>query len=270
MKRLWILAALAAATCTSGAKDSLTLSARLSAANRQALPTANGAADVASGIKVTRVRTVIRHLRLEREDDKSETEISAGPLLLDVGGTNLGGALVELVTNNVPAGTYDKLKLEIHVIDAAPASQSGFQDLVDRAVSVLIEGKLDKQLSPNCTPDTQDPTQCSFTFGSALEAELEQEGRFQLGGTASNITLNIDASKWFQAANGSVLIPLDPGAQSAIEANIKASFSAFEDDNENGEADDGEHNDGGHDDGEHPDGGHGDAGDDGERDGGIP
>jgi len=264
MKKLVMLAALAGTACTRS-NDSLTLSARVGAANGQKLSTASGGAQVANGIDVTRVRVVIRHLRLEREDDKTDTKIAEGPLLLDVSGTNLGGALVELVTNNVPAGTYDKLKLDIHVIDAAPASQSGFKDLVDRAVSVLIEGKLDKQLSANCTPDTQDPTQCSFTFGSALEAELEQEGRFQLGGPANNITLNIDASKWFQAADGSVLIPLDPGAQSAIEANIKASFSAFEDDNEDGEADDGEHNDGGHDDGEHPDGG-----DDGERDAGIP
>jgi len=245
MKKLLMLAALAAAACTRG-NDSVTLSARLAAANGQALPTANGAAEVASGINVTGVRIVIRHLRLEREDDKTETKVSEGPLLLDVSDTtDLGGKLVKLVTENVPAGTYDKLKVDIHTLQSAPSTD--FQPLVDQSASVLIEGTVDT------TP---------FTFASALEAELEYEARFQLSGSTSNITLNIDASKWFTAADGSRLSPLDPKARDAILANIRGSFSAFEDDNEDGEED--EARDGGTDDGEHED-----AGDDhGEHDGG--
>src|SRR2546428_10013234 len=247
MKKLLMLAALAAAACTR-ANDSLTLSARVGAANGQALRTANGAAQVAKGIDVSRVRVVIRRLRLEREDDKTETKVSEGPLLLDVSATtDLGGKLVKLVTENVPAGTYDKLKVDIHTLQSAPSTD--FQPLVDQSASVLIEGTVDT------TP---------FTFASALEAELEYEARFQLSGSTSNITLNIDASKWFTAADGSRLSPLDPDpkARDAILANIRSSFSAFEDDNEDGEED--EARDGGTDDGEHED-----AGDDhGEHDGG--
>ena len=246
MKKLVILAGLTAAACTSGAKDSVTLSARLGAANGQALSTANGAAQVASGIEVTRVRVVIRHLRLELAADQTETKISEGPLLLDVNGTDLAGALVQLVTTSVPAGTYDKLKLEIHDIASAPSPE--FKDLVDHGASVLIEGTVDTQ---------------PFTFASALEAELEHQGRFQLGSSASNITLSIDASKWFTAADGSRLSPLLDSAREAILANIRSSFSAFEDDNEDGEKD--EVDDGGLDDGEHGDA---DAGDHGEHDGG--
>src|SRR2546422_351235 len=249
MKKLLMLAALAAAACTRG-NDSVTLSARLAAANGQALPTANGAAEVASGINVTGVRIVIRHLRLEREDDKTETKVSEGPLLLDVSDTtDLGGKLLKLVTKNVPAGTYDKLKLDIQPVESAPTSR--FQALVDRGASVLIEGWVDTSTN-------------TFTFASALEAEVEYEARFQLSGSTSNITLNIDVSKWFTAADGSRLSPLDPDpkARDAILANIRGSFSAFEDDNEDGEED--EARDGGTDDGEHED-----AGDDhGEHDGG--
>jgi hypothetical protein len=244
MRKLLIVACFAVAACTGGAKDKLTLSARLGAPTGQALATANGAAEVASGIDVTGVRIVIRRLRLEREDDKTEMKISEGPLLLKVDGSNLGGALIQLVTASVPAGTYDKLKLDIHVIDSAPSPD--FKDLVDRGVSVLIEGTVDTK---------------PFTFAAALEAELEHEGRFQLGGPANNITLNVDASKWFTAADGSRLSPADPTAREAILANIRASFSAFEDDDEDGEQDD-DHRDGGKDEGEHHDGG------DDHRDGG--
>jgi hypothetical protein len=143
------------------------------------------------------------------------------------------------------SGTYDKLKLDVHAVELAPSA--AFDDLVRRGASVLVEGTVDGQ---------------PFTFATRLEAELEHEGSFELGGAAANITLNIDASQWFRAADGSRLNPLDAGARDAIVANIRASFSAFEDDDEDG-ADDRGHHDGGDDHGEH------DGGDDhGEHDGG--
>ena len=243
MRKLFILMGLAAAACGGGAKDSVRLSARLGASGGDRLPAADGGVQAASGIELKRVRVSVRRLRLEREDRTAEVKISEGPLLLDVNGPALGGALVELVTAKVPAGTYDKLKLEIEALESAPSA--AFDDLVRRGASVLIEGTVDGQ---------------QFTFASGLEAELEHEGRFELGGAAANITLSIDASKWFKATDGSRLSPLDAGAREAIVANIRASFSIFEDDDEDG-IEDRDHHDGGDD---HHDGGddHHDGGDD--------
>lgn len=238
MKKTLMLMGLAAVACAGGAKDSVTLSARLGSAGGQPLPTAGGAAEVASGIELTRARIAVRRLRVERRDAGTEVEISQGPLLLDAKGDALGGALLELVTGNVPAGTYDKLKVDIHRAETAPSP--AFDDLVKKGASILLEGTVDGQ---------------PFTFASALEAELEHEGQFELGTTASNITLGIDASRWFKAADGSRLDPRESSARQAIEANIGASFSAFEDDDEDG-ADDRGHHDGGDDGSSH------DAGDD--------
>jgi len=237
MKRLFILMGLVAVACSGGAKDSVSLSARLGASEGETLPAADGGVQAASGIELTRVRVSVRRLRLESEDRTAEVKISEGPLLLDVNGPALGGALVELVTANVPPGTYDKLKLDIHAVEAAPSA--AFDDLVRRSASVLVEGTVDGQ---------------PFTFATRLEAELEHEGRFELGGAAANITLSIDASQWFKSDNGSRLNPLDAGAGDVIVANIRASFRAFEDDDEDG-LDDRGHDDGGDDHGEH-DGGH--------------
>jgi len=252
MKKLFILMGLAAAACSGGAKDSVSLSARLGASGGAGLPAADSGVEAASGIGLSRVRVSVRRLRLEREDRTAEVEIAEGPLLLDVNGPALGGALVDLVTANVPPGTYDELKLDIHALQSAPSA--AFDDLVRRGASVLIEGTVDGQ---------------PFTFASGLEAEIEHEGRFDLGSASANITLNIDGSTWFKAADGSRLNPLDAGARDAIVANIRASFSAFEDDDEDG-VDDRGHHDGGDDRGR-ADGGedHHDGGDDhGEHDGG--
>jgi len=249
MKKILMLMALAAAACGGGANDSVTLSARLSSATGQALPADGGSAQVAKGIELTRVRIAVRRLRVERKDAGTEVEISQGPLLLDVSGEALAGALLELVTGKVPAGTYDKLKLDIHRVETAPSG--AFDDLLKQGASILLEGTVDAQ---------------PFTFASALEAEIEHEGQFELGGTAANITLAIDASKWFTAADGTTrLDPRESSARQAIEANIAASFSAFEDDDEDG-ADDRGHHDGGDDRGQ--DGGSHDAGDDHGGDGG--
>jgi hypothetical protein len=255
MRNLIIALTVLAAACVGGAKDSLTLSARLSTGSGGALPVANGAAQVARGIELSRARIAVRRLRVERRDAGTEVEISRGPLLLDVSGDALSGALLELVTGNVPAGTYDKLKIDIHRAESAPTA--AFEDLVEKGASVLLEGTVDGQ---------------PFTFASGLEAELEHEGPFELGTAAANITLDIDASKWFVAADGSRLDPRESSAHDAIEANIRASFRAFEDDDEDGVEDRAEHDGGddhGRDDGS-PDGGddHGGEGSGSDDDGG--
>jgi hypothetical protein len=249
MKKLMVLFGLAAAACSSGAKDGVTLSARLAASDGGPLPADGGTAQAATGIELSRVRIAVRRLRLERQGGSSEVEIAQGPLLVDASGAKLAGALLELVTNNVPPGAYDKLKIDIERVDAAPAG--AFDDLVQRHVSVLLEGTVDQGTVAGGP----------FTFASDLEAELEHEGRFEVGATVNNITLSIDASKWFQAADGSRLDPRDVANRAAIEKNIRASFRAFEDDDKDGQED--------HDDRDAGDDDDGDAGDDhGVHDGG--
>jgi len=243
MKKLLLFFGLAGVACSPAAKDGTTLSARLATSDGQPLPADGGSAQAANGVELTRVRIAVRRLRLERRSDSFEARIAEGPLLLDASGDKLAGALLELVTSNVPAGTYDELKIDIHRVDSAPAG--AFDDLVQRGVSVLLEGTIDGQ---------------AFTFASALEAALEHESRFEVGASVSNITLNVDASKWFLAADGSRPDPRDPANRAAIEANIRASFRAFEDDDEDGEEDRDDHDAG-------DDHGHRDGGDD-HRDGG--
>ncbi len=216
MKSL-LAACLASAACGGGAKDAVTVSGRLSASGGQALPTADAGAQVAEGITLTRARIAVRRLRVENETGDVQVRLSEGPLLLDASGDGLAGALLQLVTANVPAGSYDKLKLDVHRVEQpAPAA---FADLVKQGASVLLEGTIDGQ---------------GFTFASALEAELEHEGNFTIGGGTANITLDLDASKWFQAADGSRLDPRDPEAKLQIDSNIRASLRAFQDDDEDG------------------------------------
>ncbi|HET7788090.1 MAG TPA: hypothetical protein VFL36_19115 [Myxococcales bacterium] len=249
--RIGIAMCLAMAACGgTQARDAVTVSGRLSASGGQPLASGAAGVQVADGITLSRARIAVRDLRVESKSDGAEVKLSEGPLLIDVSGNSLSGALLQLATANVPAGTYDKLKIDVHRAQApAPAS---FDDLMKQNASVLLEGDIDGT---------------AFTFASSLEAEVEHEGTFTLGDAASsNITLDLDASKWFTAADGSRLDPRDPTARSAIEGNIRASFGAFEDDNHDGMDDHGD--DHGHDAADAGDDHGGNSGPGGGQDGG--
>jgi hypothetical protein len=227
--RICFAMSLAVAACGGQTRDSVTVSGRLSAAGGQPLASGAAGVQVADGITLSRARIAVRSLRVENKSGDVQVKLSEGPLLIDASGDSLSGSLLQLATANVPAGTYDRLKIQVHRAEAsAPAS---FDDLVKQDASVLLEGEIDGQ---------------AFTFASGLEAELEHEGAFTLGdAAASNITLDLDASQWFKAADGSRLDPRDASARAAIEANLRASFGAFEDDDHDGMEDRGD--DHGHD-----------------------
>ncbi|MFL5389994.1 MAG: hypothetical protein ACJ79C_14790 [Myxococcales bacterium] len=211
----WIalpLVALAAA-CSSGVTNSsLSLSARAGSAT-------TGATDpAATGVSISRIRIALRDLELRSRDGKNRAEIALGPVIVDLGAADVTSASVQKVLDSsVPAGTYDKIKLKIHRLQSA-ADVSGADDLVKAGASILIDGTFDGT---------------AFQFATALEAEQELEGKFVIDGQSQNITINFDPSAWFVSGTAT-LDPSDPANKLAIEANIRASLAAFQDDDEVG------------------------------------
>jgi hypothetical protein len=211
----WIALPLVAlvAACSSGATNSsLSLSARAGSAATAATDPA------ATGVSISRIRVALRDLELRSRDGKNRAEIALGPVIVDLGAADLTAASVQKVLDSsVPAGTYDKIKLKIHRLQAADAV-AGADDLVKAGASILIDGTF------NGT---------AFQFATALEAEQELEGKFVIDGQSQNITINFDPSAWF-VSGAAALDPSDPANKLAIEANIRASLAAFQDDDEVG------------------------------------
>src|SRR5206468_4009285 len=198
------------APCSGGAKSSsLSLSARagsVAATTTTTPPT--------TGVSITRIRIALRELELRSRDGSKRAEIALGPVVIDLGAADLTSAGVQKVLDStVPAGTYDKIKFTIHRLQAAD-NVAGAADLVSKNASILIDGTF------NGT---------AFQFATALEAEQELEGKFVIGGTSQNITVNFDPSAWFTSGT-TVLDPSDAANKLAIEANIRASLNAFQDD----------------------------------------
>ena len=240
MQRSPILAALLLAACSGGATSSLSLSARNAA-------TAPQPAAAPAGIALTRVRLALEKIELRSRDGDRRAEITVGPVVIDLSSADLDGKVHRVFDSTVPAGTYDKIEFEIHPLEQATTA-AGADDLVKQHASAIIEGTISGE---------------KFTFVTAMEAQQEFEGRFVVTDKSSNVTFDVDTSKWF-VKDGARLDPRDAANRAAIEANLRNSINAFQDDDglghENHDLDDDQDGDldGGDD---HGDGGHG--GDDG-------
>jgi hypothetical protein len=235
-----------AACSSSGSGAGITVSATAAPGTAPAL--AGARLDAGNGVVVDRIRIVVREFEVEGEPacgtastgssddgtsgkDDGECEIESGPFLVDLAGDALAAGVHPVTGIDVPAGTYEELRFDVHVIDAARAGQdAGLAAMARAGASILVNGTVDG---------------APFEFGSAVSVSQKREGAIVVDPeTGANVTLDLDPSGWFQATDGSRLSPTDPAARSAIEARIRASMRVLCDDDEDGEDDDHEGNGG--------------------------
>jgi hypothetical protein len=161
------------------------------------------------------------------DDHEGECEIEAGPFLVDLSGADLAAGVHWVASVDVPAGTYEEVKFKINTINAEKAGgDAGLLAMADAKASILVDGTRSGG--------------AAFTFGVPLEVLQEREGAIVVDPAAgANVTLDIDPSGWFKAADGSLLDPDDATARGAIIQNVKASIRVMHDDDGDGHDDDG-------------------------------
>ncbi len=202
----------------------------LSLSVRAGAPAASSARDLtlSNGIVLTRVRIVVREIKLELakspdagSGDFEEHEMAVGPYLVDLSGASLdSGAPAELTSASLPAGTYKEIKFKIHRATATESTDPGIQAMAAAGASIIADGTIDG---------------AAFSFSTPMDVEQELEGNFALA-SGGNLTLNVDATTWFGSATAR-LDPRDPSVKGQIESNIQHSFKAYRDDNKDGHED---------------------------------
>ena len=221
---LGLFTALLAAGCGSSTKLSLSTSAG-SGTSGAALT-----AGPSGELKITRVRMVVDRIKLvsvnsadDSSTDSPNDEVVAGPYLIDLKDAALDSGITQVFQVDAKAGTYKNLKFRIHKLDS---NESQFPEMSRQ--SIIVEGTV------NGSPFTP--------FTSDVNEEQKVQGTFNLAdGQENNVTLSIDPSGWFTAADGTLLDPnlaVNNGEiRSKIEAKIKASIKAFDDHDRNGKRD---------------------------------
>jgi len=161
-------------------------------------------------------------------DDADCPVLKLGPLLLDPPLTD--GAETSF-TADVPAGTYTRIKLQIHQPRGSRDQEFLAAHPEFAGVSIRVTGTF------NGAP---------FSFDTGIEEEEEIRLADPIvvtdAGTTA-FTLFLDVRGWFLDQSGAALVdPASPSGsiRSLIEHNIRGSFHAFEDDDHDGH-DDGDH-----------------------------
>src|SRR3954470_1745958 len=228
MKRISSLLVLGLAACSSSNNSTVALNARAgTAASTASAPLGQQAQALqACGAVINHVRMVISEVKLEAEQTSSdagsssgEVEFKTAPSLLDLDQSALdNGTTHQVIAADVPAGTYHEIRFRIHNISSSEAgSDAGLQAMAGNSV------KVDYTKTGATQP---------ATFTSQLNEDQKMEGTFPLTDGSHALTLNLDASTWFNNRNGGCLDPVKD--TNAIEDNIKASLKAYKDDDHDG------------------------------------
>lgn len=187
---------------------------------------------------IDRVQLVLREIELKRargtdacisssgssSDDDCE-EIEVGPVLLDL---PLGEGPARVVTIEVDTGTFRELEFEVHKPEDDGRDREFLVQHPEFArVSIRVDGSF------NGTP---------FTYLSDLDVEQEIDlvpPLVVLEAAATNLTLSVDLREWFLSGGRTTLV--NPASankggsnEGLVKENIKRSFEAFEDDDDDG------------------------------------
>lgn len=171
------------------------------------------------------VKVLIKDIKLNVSQKTDSTNFKTGSFVLFL---NLNSTINTISTGMIPAGTYDKVKFEIHKLeDNEPVPDPEFKDSLGR-YSIVVKGKY------NSLP---------FVYKSdpSVHQKLSFPGNLVISSSGkSNITLKISPYIWFYK-NNLLLNPNDPGNKNDIDNNIKNNvnnnFKAFKDDNKDGNPD---------------------------------
>jgi hypothetical protein len=250
--------------CTGATKKGLSVSASTRGATTTGAAT-TASLDAGNGLTIDRVRLVVRKVEVEGtpacpapttgtpgmsatsgtasgEDhgsgdgsgdsgdsgDGDPCSVSGGPFLLDLSGDALTGGVHWVAGLTLPPGTYHEVVFRIGPVTTAEAgTDAGLLAMATAGTSVAVDGLL---------------SGAAFSFTTDLRATQKREGAIVVDPTTgANVTLDVDPTGWFKAADGTLLDQTKPADLAAILENIRASIRILHDDDQDGVDDDGEH-----------------------------
>lgn len=172
-------------------------------------------------IKVTSVRFLISEMKLHptKTDSTNGKTLKVGPFVYAVTDT---GSVVQLTSNSIPVGTYEKVKFEFHRLSTSEKSQYVTDPVLkdfatDNRFTMIITGVFYKYGIAN-----------DFTFNSQatsnLSLNLDPVVNVIDGGT-STISIQVDPTLFFKK-DGIILDPSILKNQNDIENLIKSTIKA--------------------------------------------
>lgn len=175
-----------------------------------------------SDIVLTNVKILVRDLKLKAHTGVDSCNIRTGVFVATL---NMDGTVTEIALSDIPTGTYESSKFEIHKLeDSETPPDPDFSDDSTR-YSVVVEGTY---LGNEFIYKSRKSTHQRIKFDEPIEV---------IDGEVLNVTLVVNPNNWF-FENGETLDPTDSKNESEIDNLIMESFNkAFRDRNRDGQPD---------------------------------
>jgi hypothetical protein len=204
-------------------------------------------------LRIADIRLVVNEFELERteqdcdssqqpdlHDDDDCEEFESGPFLVDL---PLGGA-VSVITQAVPAGTYEELEFEVKDIDM----DDDDDDSMSGGLNALLQAMRDagfaewpKEASMvvvgTFTPTGGAPRAFTTFLDAEIEIEMEFEPPMVVEGEPLTVNIEVDPSLWFRNSDTNKVLDLSAfdwnttHKLAEFEANLKRGFSRIDCDN---------------------------------------
>lgn len=177
----------------------------------------------ADDFQITEVKLLVRNLKMKNLEDSMQ--IKTGPLVVNL---NLEGVTTEFAASEIPPGSYNRVRFEIHKIeDSETPPDLEFKEGSEssKRYSTIVKGTISGE---------------AFIYRSRKSAvqdvKLEEDLVIEEGADA-NLTIKVDPFSWFY--NGDQFLnPNDNSNDDKIDNNLKNSFKrAYCDKDKNGQID---------------------------------
>jgi hypothetical protein len=175
--------------------------------------------------QIGEVKILLRDIKIKNQNEEDSLQISTGPLVVKL---NLDGKTTEFAASEIPAGTYNRVRFNIHKIEDSetspdPEFKEGTES--EKRYSLIVRGTINGE---------------AFTYRSRKSAtqdiKLEEDIIVEENAEA-NLTIIVDPYRWFYEGD----IFLNPNNESnddKISNNLKHAFKrAFKDNDHNGVGD---------------------------------
>ncbi len=171
-------------------------------------------------IQLDTVKILLRDVKIKNQSGNDEVNIKAGPVVVYL---NLNGGTTNFAVNNIPPGSYDRIRFRIHTLEDSEIPPDPEFKEGSLRYSVIVKGVY------NSVPFV-------YKFRKSVHQDLKLEIPIQvMNSSAANLIITVDHPLGWFYKDGILMNPNNTENQNDINNNIEHSFKkCFRDNDRDG------------------------------------